>query len=250
MSYTVKLAVFEGPFDLLYHLIKKAEVDIWKISIFDITEQYLDYLQAMKELDLSNASEFLVMAATLLRLKSKLLLPRQPRLQEEEEIFDINSPEELFNRLEEYRRFKEAALCLKDLEKEQQKIYLRSTSGRKVMVVTRQQSFYTFWEGPHLLSEIMRRFAELAAAMSVRPVISGIEDYKISDKTALILNILERSGKAFPLKAFLSGQSPIWELIVVFIAVLELTRQKKIVLFQDRPFGHIFIALSQNSRQV
>ncbi|MBS3947891.1 MAG: segregation/condensation protein A, partial [Dethiobacter sp.] len=209
---------------------------------------YLEYLQAMKELDLSNASEFLVMAATLLRLKSKLLLPRQPRLQEEEEIFDINSPEDLFNRLEEYRRFKEAALRFKDLEKEQQKIFLRSTSGRKVMVITRQQSFYTFWEGPHLLSEIMHRFAELAAAMSARPVISGIEDFKISDKMALILNILERSGKVFPLKAFLSGPSPIWELIVVFIAVLELTRQKKIVLYQDRPFGHIYISLSQSSQ--
>ena len=89
-EYKIKLPVFEGPFDLLFHLIKKAEVDIWSISIAEITEQYLAYLQSMKELNLDIASEFLVMAATLLRLKSKLLLPRPPRdseLEEDEEIF-------------------------------------------------------------------------------------------------------------------------------------------------------------------
>jgi segregation and condensation protein A len=76
-EYRIKLPTFEGPFDLLFHLIKKAEVDIWSISIADITDQYLAYLQSMKELNLDIASEFLVMAATLLRLKSKLLLPKQ-----------------------------------------------------------------------------------------------------------------------------------------------------------------------------
>ncbi|MGB4213657.1 MAG: segregation/condensation protein A, partial [Dethiobacteria bacterium] len=75
-SCTIKLPVFEGPFDLLFHLVKKAELDIWSVSIASITEQYLAYLKSMRELNLDIASEFLVMAATLLRLKSKMLLPR------------------------------------------------------------------------------------------------------------------------------------------------------------------------------
>ena len=94
-AYTIKLPVFEGPFDLLFHLIKKAEVDIWSVSIAEITEQYLEYIRSMQELNLEIASEFLVMAATLLRLKSKMLLPRPVREGEgeEEELFlDINSP--------------------------------------------------------------------------------------------------------------------------------------------------------------
>ena len=90
VEYTIKLPVFEGPFDLLFHLIKKAELDIWSISIAEITDQYLAYLQSMKELNLEIASEFLVMAATLLRLKSKLLLPRRPRGEEAEEEEEFN----------------------------------------------------------------------------------------------------------------------------------------------------------------
>ncbi|HOL18308.1 MAG TPA: segregation/condensation protein A [Bacillota bacterium] len=245
MSYTVRLPVFEGPFDLLFHLVKKAEVDIWEISIAEITGQYLAYLQSMKELNLDIASEFLVMAATLLRLKSKLLLPRQPRpAEDEEEIFDINSPEELFNRLEEYRRFKEAARFLREKELEQQKIFLRSTGGRKLMLMGRQQTFYTFWEGPYVLGEIMRRFAETAAAAAITPVIGGIEDFPVAEKMAFIYDLLERSGKVLPLKAFWNEKGGLWELIAVFIAVLELARQRKIALYQDRPFGQILLSIN------
>ena len=201
----------------------------------------------MKELNLDIASEFLVMAATLLRLKSKLLLPRQPRPaedEEEEEIFDINSPEELFNRLEEYRRFKEAARFLREKELEQQKIFLRSTGGRKLLLMGRQQTFYTYWEGPHILGEIMRRFAETAAAAAITPVIGGIEDFPVEEKMAFIYDLLERAGKVLPLKAFWNEKGGVWELITVFIAVLELARQRKIVLYQDRPFGQILLSIN------
>jgi len=245
MSYTIKLPVFEGPFDLLFHLVKKAQLDIWEVSIFKITEQYLAYIQSMKELDLDIASEFLVMAATLLRLKSKLLLPRPHRpAEEEEDIFNINSPEDLFNRLEEYRRIKEAALNLKEKEKEQQKIFLRSTGGKKIMILTQQQSYYTFWEGSDLLSEIMRSFAESAAASAIVPVIGGIDDLNLAGKMELILTVLQRCEKYLPLRALTEEKTVIWELIVVFISVLELARQKKILLYQDRPFGQIFLSLN------
>ncbi|NLY38544.1 MAG: segregation/condensation protein A [Firmicutes bacterium] len=247
-GYTIKLPVFEGPFDLLFHLIKKAEVDIWSVSLAEITEQYLAYLQSMKELNLDIASEFLVMAATLLRLKSKLLLPRPPKPEpdeEEEELFNINSAEELFNRLEEYRLFKETALLLKEKEAEQQKIYLRSTGGQKMMVISRQQSYYFFWEGPHLLSEIMRSLAEAAAAAAMQPTIDTIDDFPVADKLASIYDLLRRSGKALPLSAFIRSNQ-LWELITTFIALLELARRRKVLLFQERPFGRILVAVNQD----
>ncbi|MEW5784880.1 MAG: segregation/condensation protein A [Bacillota bacterium] len=250
-NYTVRLPVFEGPFDLLFHLIKKAELDIWAVSLADITEQYLSYLQSMKELNLDIASEFLVMAATLLRLKSKLLLPRAPKsvaADDEDDLFDINSAEELFNRLEEYRRFKEAAVYLKQKEQEQQKIYLRSTSGQslKMMVAGSQQSFYTFWEGPFLLREMMLRLAETAAAAALQPTIDIIDDFRVDEKLEYICMLLERTGRALPLKAFIKGKH-LWELITVFIALLELARRRDVLLFQDRPFGRILVTLNRST---
>lgn len=246
---TIKLPVFEGPFDLLFHLVKKAEVDIWEVSIAEITEQYLAYLQSMKELNLDIASEFLVMAATLLRLKSKLLLPRPPRHEkdmDDDDMFDINSPEELFNRLLEYRRFKEIAALLKEKEDWQQKIYLRSAGAERVMIAREhQQSYYTYWEGAHLLGEIMMRFAQAAAAANLRPEIDVVDDFSVEEKTGLIFEMLEEKGRPLPLRAFIRGKG-LWELIVTFITLLELARRRKIILLQERPFGPIIVSLKEN----
>lgn len=242
-DYTIRLPVFEGPFDLLFHLVKKAEVDIWSVSVAEITEQYLAYLQTMKELNLEIASEFLVMAATLLRLKSKLLLPRPPRSEneeDEEELFDINSPEELFNRLEEYRKYKEASYFLKVKEQQQQRIFLRSTGARKVMLVNRQQSYYTYWEGAHLLNEIMLRFAKAAAVVAVTPSVTGIEDYNVVDKMKNICSMLQERGQSLYLETFVQSKQ-LWELIATFIALLELARQRRVRILQDRPFGRILV---------
>ncbi len=246
-DYLIKLATFEGPFDLLFHLIKKAEVDIWSISIAEITDQYLAYLQSMKELNLDIASEFLVMAATLLRLKSKLLLPRPPSEGEddqEEELFEINTAEELFQRLEEYRFYKEAAKYLVQLEEEQQKIYLRSTGGRKVMVFTSQESVYTIWEGANHLGDIMQRFAEIARGDSYIPAFSVVEDFVIAEKADYIQAVLQRSKRPMPMIEFVSGTT-IWEMIVTFIALLEMTRQRKVSLLQEHLFGPILVVLRQ-----
>jgi len=110
---TLKLDNFEGPFDLLFHLIEKNQVDIYDIPINTITDQYLDYLYAMQQLDLEVASEFLVMASTLLHIKSKMLLP--DKKEQKEEVLDPR--EELVKRLIEYKRYKEFAKELKELEK-------------------------------------------------------------------------------------------------------------------------------------
>jgi len=250
-EYTIKLPTFEGPFDLLFHLIKKAEVDIWSISIAEITNQYLAYLQSMKELNLDIASEFLVMAATLLRLKSKLLLPRSPLEEtesDEEELFEIHSAEELFQRLEEYRFFKETAQLLREREEEQQKIFLRSTGGQKVMVFTRQESVYTIWEGAHHLSDIMHRFAEATSTDAYAPAFNAVEDFVVSEQAAYIESTLRAAGRPMPMKDFIVN-GVLWEVIVTFIALLELARRSKVNLLQERPFGPILVALRQETAE-
>ncbi len=245
VEYKIKLPTFEGPFDLLFHLVKKAEVDIWSISIAEITAQYLAYLQSMRELNLDIASEFLVMAATLLRLKSKLLLPRAPRSgeeEDEEELFEINTAEELFHRLQEYRGFKEAAKRLQECEEFQQKIFLRSTGGQKVMVFTRQESVYTIWEGAHHLSDIMQRFAEATLTDAYAPTFSAVEDYIVAEKTAYIYDLLTLEGRTMAMKDFIAGDG-LWEIIVTFIALLEMARQHRVELLQERSFGPILVKL-------
>ncbi|MGM0651659.1 MAG: segregation and condensation protein A [Bacillota bacterium] len=244
VEYQIKLPTFEGPFDLLFHLVKKAEVDIWSISVAEITEQYLSYLKSMKELNLDIASEFLVMAATLLRLKSKLLLPRAPRSEEDddEELFEINTAEELFQRIEEYRCFKEIAWHLQEREEGQQKIYLRSTGGQKVMVFTQQESVYTIWEGADHLSDIMQRFAEATLTDSYIPTFNAVEDFVVADKANYIEAILINKKQAVAMSELISG-SGIWEVIVTFIALLEMARQRKVHLLQDNTFGPILVRL-------
>jgi segregation and condensation protein A len=245
-EYKIKLPTFEGPFDLLFHLIRKAEVDIWSISIAEITEQYLAYLQSMKDLNLEIASEFLVMAATLLRLKSKLLLPRPSTdsEQDEEELFEINTAEELFYRLEEYRLFKELASYLGRREEEQQKIFLRSTGGQKIMVLTGQESVYTIWEGADHLSDIMLRFAQATKTDAYNPAFNAVEDYIIVDKIDYIKTMLGHHKKPLRMDTFMSEHS-LWEMIVTFIALLEMARQGNIQLLQEKLFSPIFVKLRE-----
>ena len=125
MSYKVKLPIFEGPLDLLLYLIKKEELDIYDIPIAKITDQYLEYLEMMKLLDLNIAGEFLVMAATLIHIKSKLLLP-QEEVPEEEGI-EEDPRAELVKRLIEYKKFKEAAGSLCEMGKNQTEIFHQRT---------------------------------------------------------------------------------------------------------------------------
>ena len=118
MSYTVKLEVFEGPFDLLVHLIEKAKVDIYNIPIAKITEQYLEYLEGFTTFDLEIASEFLVMAASLIEIKSKMLLPDKNDEQLSMDIVEEDPRQDLVKRLLEYKKFKNAAEEFKKREEE------------------------------------------------------------------------------------------------------------------------------------
>lgn len=242
---TVHLPVFEGPFDLLFHLVQKAEVEIWAVSIAEITGQYLTHLKKMKELNLEVASEFLVMAATLLRLKSRLLLPRPPRNaaeeMEEESLYDINSPEELFQRLQEYRTFKKAAGFFKEREEEQQKIFLRSSGGPKTIPVDQPRYCRTGLDSAAVLYAAMMHLLECAAARSADLDYTPAKDHALPERMELILELLLEQRGALPLRA-LCRKRGLWESVLTLLALLELTRQRRVYLYQEKPFGVILAA--------
>ncbi len=129
MEYNVKTEAFEGPLDLLLHLINRLEVDIYDIPMSQITEQYLHFVHAMQELELDVASEYLVMAATLLAIKSKMLLPKhEEELEEDVEMLEEDPRDELVEKLIEYRKYKEAAQELKQKEEERVLMYTKPPS--------------------------------------------------------------------------------------------------------------------------
>jgi len=249
VTYVVSLPVFEGPFDLLYHLVRSQEIDIWSVSVADVTNQYLEYLRLMEEFNLEIASEFLVMAATLLRLKSRMLLPPRENQAEEdeadEELFSIYSSEELIRRILEYRSFKEPAAFLEKREKEQQRIFFRSTGGPRVMHVTRQERFF---EQEGLVDKLVEAMQEQMQKKNRREKardIKLVEEYRLRDRIKVVLGKLSGKKNAVYMDSLLETRHK-GEIVTTFIAVLELARQRKISFWQQRNFSPILIQLKDS----
>lgn len=243
MAYQVKLPVFEGPFDLLFHLIQKQEIDIWSISITEITDQYLEYLRAMEELNLEIASEFLVMAAALLRLKSKRLLPSSSSFWEEEddkEILSIDSTEDLIRKVLEYRLFKEAAFFLREREKEQKKIFFRSSRQPRVYRQTRQETIWDESQEPEKLARLFQQLQERELKENTRLSFTVTEEYGLRQKMKYITDRLKRSKSPLYFSSLLQSHS-VEEIIITFFALLELCNQSEARVWQEKKFGPILI---------
>ncbi len=230
-SVTVKLERFEGPLDLLLHLIKRDEIDIYDIPIAHITQQYLSYLELMRSLDLDVAGEFLVMAATLMRIKAKMLLPLPSTGVEEDE---GDPREELVQRLVEYRQFKEAASTLRLREDERRLLFERG------MVPTEDEAGpiplmpATLFDLLDALNRVMSRIPE-QAVYAVQA-----ETYDVEDKMALIAGeVAERGTVSFT--SLLASCKSRMEMIVTFIALLEIIKLGQALVVQADPFGDITI---------
>ena len=234
IDYKVKLEIFEGPLDLLLYLIKRDEIDIYDISIERITRQYLEYLQAFKELQIDIAGEFIVMAANLIYLKSRSLLPldQQPPEEDAEE----DDPRwDLIRQLIEYKKFKEAAAQLQDREFEHEKIFTRDGGASAS-------------DGPLPLHEVgifqlIHAFQEVIKRVEARENLGEIfaERFSVSDK---IEKILQRVGEGRPLRfSELFGQiASRVEIVVTFLALLELIRLNQVRAMQRKMFDEIEIA--------
>jgi len=230
-TVTVRLARFEGPLDLLLHLIKRDEIDIYDIPIARITEQYLGYLELMRALDLEVAGDFLVMAATLMRIKARLLLPL-PAAGEEEDEGDPR--EELVQRLVEYRQFKEAADTLKGRESDRRLLFERGmVPGEDELgpVLLAPASLFD------LLDSLHRVMARLPAA-TVYDV--QAEVYDVEDQMALIASTVAEQGEV-SFTDLLARCRARTEMIVTFMALLELIKLGKILVVQGQAFGDIRI---------
>jgi segregation and condensation protein A len=243
MHYQVKIDTFEGPLDLLLHLINRLEIDIYDIPMSEITDQYLNYIKTMKELHLDVASEYLVMAATLLAIKSKMLLPKHEEIIVEDDM-DMNYEEdprdELVERLIEYRKYKEAAEDLKSLEEERNLMFSKPPSDlselSKDIQVERVELNVTIYDMLGALQKMMRR------KKLQKPLATKIARQEISIEKRMEEILVE-------LKSF-KGRKSFYELfpfpqkehiVVSFLAILELMKRQEIHIEQEKNFAEIFV---------
>jgi len=234
MSYRIKLDIFEGPLDLLLHLVKKNEVELSDIPVATITDQYLAYLGLLQQLDLDVAGEYLVMAATLLHLKSRLLLPEEETSEEEE---GEDPRAELARQLLEYQRFKEAAEMLNRRDLLDRDVFARAPLPDETD--PEPDIVYDVSLGDLLdaLQDVLKR----AAPEVVHEVI--LEQVSLREQLCFVLDMLrERTAVVFT-DLFPSGVGRL-QILVTFLAVLELVRTRMVQIHQEEHFGPIVLTLA------
>jgi segregation and condensation protein A len=228
---TFKLPRFEGPLDLLLHLIKRDEMDIYDIPIAHITAQYLKYIEIMQLLDLDVAGEFLVMAATLMRIKAKMLLPL-PKSDDEEDEGDPR--EELVQRLLEYRLYKEASGTLKEQEAVRRSLFERG------MVPTEDEAG-PLPLAPATLFDLLEALNRVMARRPERSVYSvQTEVWDIEDKMSLIARTVSEDGH-LRFSEIMANARERMEIVVSFMALLELIKLGRVIVIQDANFADILI---------
>ena len=233
IPYQVRLDKFEGPLDLLLYLIKKNEINIYDIPITLIAQQYLDYLSVMKSLNLSVAGEFLVMAATLVQIKSRMLLPADETEADEEDGPDPR--DELVRRLLEYKQYKEAASQLDNRERLWREIFGRDhTPSEPVRSSEALLEDVTLFDLVDALQGILARIPN-ARLLEIIP-----ENLTVKDRMNLILEVLDDKESITFLSLF-EAQAHRLLVIVTFLALLELIRIKLVRVFQGEAFGPILV---------
>jgi len=235
MSYNIKLEIFEGPMDLLLHLVRKEEIDIYQVSVSKIIDEYLDYISLMKELDIDITSEFLVMASSLLSIKSKMLLPRQ-RLEIEEcpeENDEINSAEELLRRLDEYQKYKQIADILSRLEKEEQKVFLRPQPEK----IEKENSIFELSVDKLVIAlqeMLMKKYEKEKIKILPREKVT-VEEMRDFIKEKLL------ADKEINFIDLFSTAVSRLKIVTAFVAMLELIKEKEVSVKQKKKFGNIVI---------
>lgn len=226
-DYQVDLAVFHGPLDLLLYLIKKEEVDIYEIPIAKITKQYLKYVEMMTSLDLEIAGEFILMAATLIRIKTRLLLPRDSASEDEDD-----PREELIMALIEYKKYKEAGDILRDKALLEETNYVPVSPITKIDGKVELQQVTTLFDLVSVFQEVMTAKKE-ETFHSVEN-----EEISIEERIAYVMTALQIKEFATFQELFSDYPKKIVA-VVTFIALLELTRSKRITIFQSIPFSEV-----------
>ncbi len=236
-GYRVALPSFEGPLDLLLHLVQQHELDILDIPIGFVTEKYLEYLSLLTDLSIDVASEYLVMAATLAHIKSKMLLPEEPKGQDDEELEDEGDPrEELIRRLLEYQKYKQAAASLGDRGLVGRDVFLRGTPAPEA-------------EGPAPLAAVplfslLDAFAKVLARteVSIDHEVT-VERFSITERIQQLSDLLRTRTRMRFEELFEEGSSRL-DLVVTFLALLEMTRLKMTRVYQSEALASIHVELT------
>ena len=238
-DYRVNLEVFEGPLDLLLYLIRKNELDIYDIPIDTITDQYIEYVELMKMLDLNMAGEFIVMAATLSLIKSRMLLPVEEQGDEEGMEDEGKDPRwDLVKQLVAYKKYKDAADSLLKLELQQQNVF--GPSGANLVPEEDMEEERALGEVG--IFDLINAFEQVLARTKIEPI-GEIEPIRwtVSDKIDMILGEVS-SARSVKFSKLFNPESPRGEIIVTFLALLELLRLRQVAAIQETPFTEIEIA--------
>ena len=236
MAIEIKLQAYEGPMDLLLHLIDKNKVNIYDIPIALITEQYMAYLSTMQALEpeLDRMSEFLVMAAELLDIKSRMLLPKPPKEKDDEP--EADPRQELIERILEYRRFKEVSSVMGELQRSQERFLAREPMELPVRHLPPKNLS---------LSELLEAFANVLAVrreLKIPQVLVAPEEFSVQDKMEELISLLHRRDGRLRFADAFQGNSRA-ELITTFLAMLELIKLKSITVQQQGQFEEIYISV-------
>ncbi len=240
-KYSIKIDNFEGPLDLLCYLIDKNKMNIYDVNLTEITEQYIEYLNAMEQLNLEIASEFIVMASTLLYLKSKKLLPKQE--EEEEEITE----EELIRRIIEYKKFKEISKVLK----ENYKIYSNRIFKAQEDIKLPKQKLEKDYE-QNMIPEIYKLLVERNSvkinqnAKNIEKI-ALVDKYTVAEKVKQMYKILAKQKRFVFNKLFTVKKHEKQEIVTAFSGLLEMSRRSKVETNQDKIFGDIMVQQKKSS---
>ena len=238
MKYTITIDKFEGPLDLLLHLIKENDIDIYDIKIEEVAKQYLDYIKAMKEMNLSTSSEYLVMASELIEMKSKMLLPKK-NVKEEDE-YEEDPREVLIERLLAYKKYKEVTSEFKNLEMTRKLVFTKDPENL---------SYYAKEEDnkDNLgINDLIEAFNNLMLKKELdKPLATKItkKELSVSERVIKIRNIIKERKEINFEELFNVATKE--EVIVNFLSILEMVKDNEILLKQDNNFGGIVISLKE-----
>lgn len=238
MQYKVMINEFEGPLDLLLHLIKENNIDIYDIKVEEITNQYLNYIKAMKDLNLSVASEYLVMASELLEMKSKMLLPRKQEVEEDE--YEEDPREVLIERLLAYKQYKEITSEFKDLEKTRNLIITKEPANLSYYAKEKDNNENL------CIDDLINAFNIILQRKELdKPIATKItkKELSVNEKIVSIKNILRKRKNVNFEELFEASTKE--EVIISFLSILEMVKKDEIIVKQDNNFNSIIVSLKE-----
>ncbi|MGI6329744.1 MAG: segregation and condensation protein A [Bacilli bacterium] len=236
MAYQVKINEFEGPLDLLLHLIKEADIDIYLIKLEEITKQYLDYIKEMEKLNLSIASEYLVLAAELIEIKAKSLLPKKESNDNEEAEEDPR--EKLINRLIEYQAYKEITNNFKELKEERDNIFTKIPSSLKEYSLNIKRSSNV--SGNDLVEALVKFLNQTEEDRPLQTKIIN-EEWSLKERSNFIKEILKDKKSVSFFNLFAKQSKSL--IVVTFLSILDLANKGEIIIRQNNSFDIIYLEL-------